>query len=90
MVGSLRSKCWTEIRFPYDIGSVRPGPIVNGHLHWLAYKKHRVIIKFNPQMNTFTEVPMPQPKHGDGDIVSGEMPLLGSLKIILEEMLRCW
>ncbi|GMP56610.1 hypothetical protein CsSME_00021029 [Camellia sinensis var. sinensis] len=92
VVGSLRSKTWTEINFPYHFCSVKSGPVVNENLHWFASNKSsdrffapREIIYFNPRMNKFKKLPMPQPKNGDGDIILGLGVLEGCLC-----MVRCY
>ncbi|KAE9452759.1 hypothetical protein C3L33_15338, partial [Rhododendron williamsianum] len=38
VVGSLKSKSWAVIHFPYRVPTVEPGPIVNENLHWYACK----------------------------------------------------
>ncbi|KAI8566174.1 hypothetical protein RHMOL_Rhmol02G0019400 [Rhododendron molle] len=79
VVGSFRSKSWTMIDFPYVVPSRNMGPIVNENLHWFASKKdshgrfllpHQIIF-FNAQMDKFEEVPMPEPRGEDGDILCG-------------------
>lgn len=77
LVGSLKGKSWTHVDCSsYIITSFEPGPIVNERLHWKVREKKKSeysqIVYFNPQMRTFTKVPMPQPKHSvDGDIIYG-------------------
>ncbi|XP_058201585.1 F-box protein CPR1-like [Rhododendron vialii] len=76
-VGSLRSKSWTQIGFPYMVRTVNSGPIVNGSLHWFASKNNsgsyflspHQIIYFNAHMNKFEEVTMPDPRGEDRDII---------------------
>ncbi|XP_058202738.1 F-box/kelch-repeat protein At3g23880-like [Rhododendron vialii] len=38
VVGSLKSKSWAVIHFPYRVPTVESGPIVNENLHWYACK----------------------------------------------------
>lgn len=85
-VGSLRSKCWTEVRLSFAKCWLNPGPTLNGHLHWFASKKFgnwkrglgSIILEFNPQKNTFAKVPMPQP-YGKKTIILGLGALEGCL-----------
>ncbi|THF98537.1 hypothetical protein TEA_014084 [Camellia sinensis var. sinensis] len=88
VIGSFRSKLWTYIQFPYSVRTVKPGPVLNEHLHWLASKKSwghflstHQILSFDPQSDKFKKVPMPQPKdeNGDGDIILGLRALDGCL-----------
>ncbi|XP_058181418.1 F-box/kelch-repeat protein At3g23880-like [Rhododendron vialii] len=80
-VGSLRNKCWTEVRLSFAKCRLNPGPIVNGHLHWFAYRKQglaSIILEFNPQKNTFAKVLMPQ-SYGKKTIILGLGALEGCL-----------
>ncbi|KAL3828269.1 hypothetical protein ACJIZ3_017071 [Penstemon smallii] len=36
LVASMKDKNWKTITFPYDLGSARGGPFVNGRLHWIV------------------------------------------------------
>lgn len=68
-VGSLRSKCWTEVRLSFAKCRLNPGPTVNGHLYWFASRKFwsgrrglaSIVVEFDSQKNKFEKVPMPQP-----------------------------
>ncbi|XP_058189470.1 F-box/kelch-repeat protein At3g23880-like [Rhododendron vialii] len=77
VVGSFRSKSWKRIGFPYKVHTVGSGPVVNGNIHWFASRKDsgilspHQIIYFNACMDKFEEVPMPEPKGEDGDIICG-------------------
>ncbi|XP_028057192.1 uncharacterized protein LOC114261185 [Camellia sinensis] len=75
VIGSFRTKLWKQVRFPYSVRTVKPGPVLNEHLHWLASKSYFLsthqIFSFDPRRDTFNKVPMPQPKDGDGDIILG-------------------
>lgn len=80
VVGNLRSRTWTSIRFPYEVGTVNNGPTVNGYLHWFAHTQksgeHFIpsgdqIICFDPRINKFKKVPMPEAKHGGEDVMLG-------------------
>ncbi|CAL5337755.1 unnamed protein product [Camellia sinensis] len=88
VIGSFRSKLWTYAQFPYSVRTVKPGPVLNEHLHWLASKESwghflstHQIVSFDPRSNKFKKVPMPQPKDedGDGDIILGLGALDGCL-----------
>ncbi|GMP56620.1 hypothetical protein CsSME_00021039 [Camellia sinensis var. sinensis] len=89
VVGNFRSKTWTEVHFPYRFSSVNSGPVLNENLHWFASKKSsdhflapHEIVYFNPRMNKFKKLPMPQPKNGDGDILFGLGVLEGCLCMV--------
>ncbi|XP_028080983.1 F-box/kelch-repeat protein At3g23880-like [Camellia sinensis] len=80
VIGSFQSKLWTHVQFPYSVRTVKPGPVLNEHLHWLASKESwghflstNQIVSFDPRSDKFKKVPMPQPKDedGDGDIILG-------------------
>ncbi|CAL5395567.1 unnamed protein product [Camellia sinensis] len=88
VIGSFRSKLWTHVQFPYSVRTVKPGPVLNEHLHWLASKESwghflstQQIVSFDPRCDKFKKVPMPQPKDedGDGDIILGLGALDGCL-----------
>ncbi|XP_058201598.1 F-box/kelch-repeat protein At3g23880-like [Rhododendron vialii] len=84
VVGSFRSKKWTNVGCSsYFISSFNPGPTVNELLHWYVAKEKKSeysqIVYFNPQMGSFREVPMPQPKQSDGDVIYGLGVLDGCL-----------
>ncbi|KAI8010343.1 F-box protein CPR1 [Camellia lanceoleosa] len=89
VVGSFRSKTWTKINFPYHFCSVNSGPVVNENLHWFASDKSsdhffapREIVYFNPRMNKFKKLPMPQLKNGHRDIILGLGVLEGCLCMV--------
>ncbi|XP_058201602.1 F-box protein At3g07870-like [Rhododendron vialii] len=89
MVGSFKSKDWRMVGFSYPVGTVESGPVVNENLHWYASKKNSVrflpchqIIYFNPHLNNFKKVPMPEPKHEEGDMIFGLGVLDGCLSMV--------
>ncbi|KAL7251905.1 hypothetical protein ACSBR1_013705 [Camellia fascicularis] len=89
VVGNFRSKTWTEVHFPYRFSSVNSAPVLNENLRWFASKKSldhflaaHEIVYFNPRMNKFKKLPMPQPKNGDGDILFGLGVLEGCLCMV--------
>ncbi|XP_058198121.1 F-box/kelch-repeat protein At3g23880-like [Rhododendron vialii] len=88
VVGSLKSKSWAVIHFPYRVPTVESGPIVNENLHWYDCKINdsgnyflspHQIIYFDARMDEFKEVPMPDPGGEDGDIICGLGTLDGCL-----------
>ncbi|XP_028091547.1 F-box/kelch-repeat protein At3g23880-like [Camellia sinensis] len=85
-IGSFRNKTWTSVyEFPYHVCSMISGPVVNGYLHWFVFKESsdnfpsHQIIYFDPRIDEFKEVPMPQPKHVDGYTILGLGDLNGCL-----------
>ncbi|XP_058202726.1 F-box/kelch-repeat protein At3g23880-like [Rhododendron vialii] len=88
VVGSFKGKSWTMIHFPYSVRTANSGPIVNQNLHWYASKNidtgnyflspHQIIY-FDAHMDKFEEVPMPDPRGEDGDIICGLGALDGCL-----------
>ncbi|XP_058181504.1 F-box/kelch-repeat protein At3g23880-like [Rhododendron vialii] len=91
MAGSFRNKTWTEIHFPYTNKLLESGPTVNDRTHWLVHSgeyprshvMHNLIVSFDPQMNEFVEVPMPQNEGIKRNIVYGFGVLGGCLSLAL-------
>ncbi|XP_058202723.1 F-box/kelch-repeat protein At3g23880-like [Rhododendron vialii] len=87
VVGRLRGKSWRAIHFPYRVRTANSGPIVNENLHWYASKNDsgsyflspHQIIYFDAHMDKFEEVPMPDPRGEDGDVICGLGALDGCL-----------
>ncbi|KAM7485463.1 hypothetical protein LguiA_001472 [Lonicera macranthoides] len=86
IVASLRTKCWKEFSFPFDLASADTGPVVNGRMHWTVrdpskgrFSKARKIIYFDSRSNIFEEFLMPRPKHGDENCIVGLGVLDGRL-----------
>ncbi|XP_057489504.1 uncharacterized protein LOC130775416 [Actinidia eriantha] len=85
MVGSCRSKTWTEILFPSNWQKVRSGTTIDHRLHWLVTETGEdfssqpyLIVYFDPQSNGFGKLPMPQHKE---DILLGLGVLDGCLAL---------
>ncbi|XP_057489500.1 F-box/kelch-repeat protein At3g23880-like [Actinidia eriantha] len=85
MVGSCRSKTWTEILFPSNWQKVRSGTTIDDRLHWLVAEtgedfsfQSYLIVYFDPQSNGFGKLPMPQRKE---DILLGLGVLNGCLSL---------
>ncbi|XP_058201803.1 F-box protein CPR1-like [Rhododendron vialii] len=89
-VGSFKSKNWRMVGLPYAVGTVQSGPVINGSLHWYGLKKNSgrflpgpQIFYFNPDLNTFKKIPMPEPKHKEeGDMIFGLGVLDGCLSLV--------
>ncbi|CAL5370614.1 unnamed protein product [Camellia sinensis] len=84
VVGSFRNKTWTRVSFSFCASDVHSGPVLNENLHWFSSKNHSFlsshqIVFFDPLIDEFREVPMPEPKDGDGDILLGIGVLDGCL-----------
>ncbi|XP_057467686.1 F-box/kelch-repeat protein At3g23880-like [Actinidia eriantha] len=83
VVGSFKSQSWLIIDFPYRVSTMNSGLIVNGYLHWYASycSPSDKIIYFNSRICKFEKVPMPQPKHHNGDYLLGLGALDGCLSM---------
>ncbi|XP_058202734.1 F-box/kelch-repeat protein At3g23880-like [Rhododendron vialii] len=87
MVGNFRRKYWKEVCFPFNISSIRSGPVLNGQLHWFAcntnFLSTHSIFSFDPLVDEFKKVPMPKPsKDGDEFILLGLGVLDGCICMI--------
>ncbi|XP_058181505.1 F-box/kelch-repeat protein At3g23880-like [Rhododendron vialii] len=91
MVGSFGNKTWTEIHFPYTDRILESGPTTNDRTHWLVHRgedlhsqvMHNLIVSFDPQMNDFVEMPVPQNERIKRNIVHGFGVLGGCLSLAL-------
>lgn len=89
MVGSCRNKSWTEVHFPHCKGYLESGPTMNDLVHWLVRNredpcsqiKPYYIVSFDPQMNEFVVVPMPQNERIKGTFVHSFGVLGGCLSM---------
>ncbi|XP_057467685.1 F-box/kelch-repeat protein At3g23880-like [Actinidia eriantha] len=80
-VGNFKSQRWLKIDPPHKVFMMSSGPVVNGYPHWYA-SSSKQIIYFNSRICEFENVPMPQPKHHDGDYLCGLGALDGCLCMI--------
>ncbi|XAR57181.1 hypothetical protein NMG60_11025234 [Bertholletia excelsa] len=88
MVGSVKSKSWTEMSDRHIPGNkvnyLLQGPTVNGVLHWVAVtEKGENIVCFHPRLNEFTKLPTPSRKAFRRNPIFGLGVLEGSLAMVL-------